>query len=93
MCIEWFLVNLMTFYYASPLSRLKIIPIPLMTKLVTHPNLFVMKTEITAYVMLVQWMYMQLFPEQADEVTPQEISLYFTNRKGSCHNQVKKFIP
>ncbi|XP_072382553.1 protein germ cell-less isoform X1 [Diabrotica undecimpunctata] len=77
-CFKWFLVNLMTYYLHTtrPLSELKTIPISLMAKLVAHPDLFVIQTEYSIYVMLKYWMYYQIFPE-ADEPSINAINEYF----------------
>lgn len=83
MCIEWFLINLMTYFYTPPMSKLRTIPVQLMTKLISHSDLFVMKTEITVYVMLVQWMYLFLHPDETEEISPKDISQFFSKRKSN----------
>lgn len=82
-CIQWFLVNLMTYYYGTNLFMIKAISIPLMTKLISHANLVVMKTEINVYIMLVQWMYLLIHPDVLETVTVQDISNFFTSRTGN----------
>lgn len=81
-CIQWFLVNLMTYYFGTNLITIKVIPIALMTKLVSHANLFVMKTEINVYIMLVQWMYLMIHQDALENVTLQDINNFFTSRTG-----------
>lgn len=76
-CFRWFLVNLMPFYFTHPLKELRTIPIPLMTKLVAHPDLFVIQTEYTVYVMLKYWIYMLEFGN--DEPTINDVNNYFTS--------------
>ncbi|KAL1517798.1 hypothetical protein ABEB36_001522 [Hypothenemus hampei] len=56
-CIRWFLVNLMTHYYNHSNMELSTIPISLMAKLVSHPDLFAIQTEYSIYVMLKCWIY------------------------------------
>lgn len=87
-CIKWFLVNLMTYYYASPVT-LKVIPPPLMKELVANPDLFVMQTEFSIYVMLKYWMYMIIHVPQEDPST-KEISKYFCSRKGKDCDVLEK---
>ncbi|XP_022920674.1 protein germ cell-less [Onthophagus taurus] len=78
--IKWFLVNLMGYFYnLSHLDQLGTIPIDLMSLLVLHPDLCVMKTEITLYVLLTQWMYVQLHPDE--EYSSQEITNFYGSRK------------
>lgn len=82
-CIRWFLINLMGHYYnLNQLEQLRLIPTPLMIKLISHPDLCVMKTEITLYVLLTQWMYLQLHQDEAASVTSLDISNFFMSRKG-----------
>lgn len=80
-CIRWFLINLMGhFYNLSRLEQLRSIPTSLMVKLISHPDLCVMKTEITLYVLLTQWMYLQLHQDESS-VSALEISNYYSLRK------------
>ncbi|CAG9864340.1 unnamed protein product [Phyllotreta striolata] len=81
-CFKWFLVNLMPYYiyYIShPLSDLKTIPVALMEKLVSHPDLCVIQTEYSIYVMLKYWIYLQLHPD-SDEPSMNTVNEYFTSR-------------
>ncbi|KAG5887937.1 hypothetical protein JTB14_003032 [Gonioctena quinquepunctata] len=78
-CFKWFLVNLMPYYFSHPLSSLKTIPVSLMGKLVAHPDLFVIQTEYSIYVMLKYWMYMHLFPD-CEEPTIAMVNEYFCTR-------------
>lgn len=81
-CIKWFLVNLMTYYYYSPpFLNLKMIPVALMTKLLSSPDLFVMQTEFSIYVMLKYWMYMLIYPPLEEPCT-KVINLFYYSRKG-----------
>lgn len=73
----------MTYYYGTNLLPIKTIPLPLMIKLVSHPNLFVMKTEINVYIMLVHWMYLLIHADAPESITPQDISNFFTSRSGT----------
>lgn len=80
-CTRWFLINLMGhFYNLNQLEQLRAIPTSLMMKLVAHPDLCVMKTEITLYVLLTQWMYLQLHHD-TNNVSAQEISNFYASRK------------
>lgn len=81
-CIQWFLVNLMTYYYDSNLFKIKVISLPLMSKLISHSNLFVMKTEINVYIMLVQWMYLLIHTDVPDNITVQDIRNFYNARNG-----------
>ncbi|XP_044765798.1 protein germ cell-less-like [Coccinella septempunctata] len=82
-CFKWFLVNLMTYYFTHPLTNLKTIPIDLMEKLISHPDLFVMQTEYSIYVMLKYWMYLLMNNDCAvGEISSKTINSYFSSRKG-----------
>ncbi|KAK9877195.1 hypothetical protein WA026_016943 [Henosepilachna vigintioctopunctata] len=96
-CFKWFLVNLMTYYFSHPLTNLKTIPTDLMAKLVSHPDLFVMQTEYSIYVMLKYWMYMLTNPHPVEEVSSKIVSNYFSSKKGGLpfllSNEGKNFAP
>lgn len=96
-CFKWFLVNLMTYYFTPPFNHLKVIPTDLMEKLIAHPDLFVMQTEYSIYVMLKCWMYMQL-NENIEEVHCSKVVCnYFASRKGELpfllSREGKRFSP
>ncbi|XP_057671514.1 protein germ cell-less [Diorhabda carinulata] len=78
-CFKWFLVNLMPYYFSFPLLELKTIPVPLMAKLIADPDLFVIQTEYSIYVMLKYWIYMQLFTETED-LSIATVNEYFCSR-------------
>lgn len=80
-CVQWFLLNLMM-YYNNSLNDLRTIPVTLMEHLVGHPGLCVMKTEITLYVLLSQWMYLQTHPECDESIGSRDIAAFYCNRSG-----------
>lgn len=80
-CFKWFLVNLMPYYFNHPISELKSIPITLMSKLVNHPDLFVIQTEYSIYVMLKYWVYLQANPDN-DKPSLKDINSYFSSKSG-----------
>lgn len=79
-CMQWFLVNLMTFYYYGSLCYLRTIPIPLMTRLVANPDLFVVQTEFSLYVMLKFWMFMHVHPDLANDPSIKDINTFYSSR-------------
>ncbi|KAF5296198.1 hypothetical protein FQA39_LY12652 [Lamprigera yunnana] len=79
-CMQWFLVNLMTFYYYGSLCYLRTIPISLMAKLVADSNLFVVQTEFSLYVMLKFWMYMHVHPELTSDPSIKDINSFYSTR-------------
>ncbi|KAJ8924933.1 hypothetical protein NQ315_001096 [Exocentrus adspersus] len=95
-CFKWFLVNLMPYYFNYPMSKLKTIPVSLMAKLVAHPDLFVIQTEYSIYVMLKYWIYLYLFPEK-EEPSISVVNEYFCSRTDKLPylltNEGKQFIP
>lgn len=80
-CFKWFLVNLMPYYFNHPLDELKTIPTSLMAKLISHPDLFVVQTEYSIYVMLKYWVYLQIV---SDDIEPSMVNInnYFCSRSG-----------
>jgi len=80
-CQDWLAVNLLSHLPDHP-ARLREIPPPLMSELVTSPDLFVMQTEFSVYVLLRLWVFLQLHPAW-DTGEPQEAVLqshkYFQN--------------
>lgn len=66
--------------------ELKTIPIQLMTKLVAHPDLFVIQTEYSVYVMLKYWIYMLEHPNETEAPSMVQVNEYFTSRKGKTIN-------
>lgn len=82
----------MTHYFGQNLFAIKVIPIPLMTKLVSNPNLFVMKTEINVYIMLVQWMYLMIHQDASENITLQDINNFFIARTGNIKQLLNQFL-
>nr|XP_023027520.1 protein germ cell-less-like [Leptinotarsa decemlineata] len=80
-CFKWFLMNLMTYYHNKSLSELRTIPISLLSKLVAHPDLVVIQTDYSVYVMLKFWVYLQLFPE-GNVPSLKTVNEYFSSRPG-----------
>lgn len=78
-CFRWFIVNLMPHYFIHDHSELKTIPVELMTKLVAHPDLFVIQTEYSVYVMLKYWMYLIHHPDE-HEPNITVVNEYFCKR-------------
>jgi len=68
-CVEWLSVNLLYHLPDHP-ARLRELPAPLMSQLVSSPDLFVMPTEFSVYVLLRLWVFLQLQPAWCGE--PQE---------------------
>ncbi|KAJ8954095.1 hypothetical protein NQ318_004400 [Aromia moschata] len=95
-CFKWFLVNLMPYYFSHPLSELKTIPVSLMAKLVSHPDLFVIQTEYSIYVMLKYWVYLHLYPDSG-EPSITSVNEYFCSRTDKLPylltNEGKQFVP
>ncbi|CAH1372628.1 hypothetical protein MTP99_014104 [Tenebrio molitor] len=97
-CFKWFLVNLMTYYFSHPVVNLKSIPVPLMAKLVSHPDLFVMQTEYSIYVLLKYWVYILTHPEIGEEApNSKEVNNFFCSRKDEVPylltDEGRKFVP
>lgn len=59
----WLLVNLLSFYHRAP-KWLGHINSDLMVKLVSSPDLYVVQTEFTVYLLLRYWMTLKLFPDE-----------------------------
>ncbi|CAG9770666.1 unnamed protein product [Ceutorhynchus assimilis] len=78
-CIDWFLVNLMSHYFNNSDKDLGKIPKSLMLKLVAHPNLFTIQTEYTVYVMLKYWIYIRNHPNESFPHL-KTVNNYFWNR-------------
>lgn len=79
-CKKWFLVNLMTYYYQ--LLNLQTIPVNFMTELLSSPDLFVMQTEFSIYVMLKYWMYI-LIHSPVDKPCVEDLNTYYGSREGT----------
>ncbi|XP_060535795.1 protein germ cell-less [Cylas formicarius] len=79
-CFKWFLVNLMPHYFSRSHSELRTIPVSLMTKLVAHPDLFVIQTEYSIYVMLKYWMFLIKRGDEGDDPTVSTVNEYFCSR-------------
>ncbi|XP_044735729.1 protein germ cell-less [Chrysoperla carnea] len=65
---KWLLVNLMGYFY-DHVKWLKEVSVELMTQLISSPDLFVIQTEFTIYILLRYWMYLKLHSENDDEYT------------------------
>lgn len=59
--MNWLLVNLLSFY-SKHAKWLRQIDVDLMEKLVGHPDLFVIQTEFSLYMLLRHWMFLHLHP-------------------------------
>lgn len=81
---EWLQTNLLGFF-SKNCKRLKSIEVDLMAALVSSPNLCVMQTEFSLYVMLRSWMFLKLFPdynpEQTEELGEPDHTIYFAKRE------------
>lgn len=62
--MDWLLVNLLSFYSKHP-KWLRQINVDLMEKLVAHPDLFVIQTEFSLYMLLRHWLFLHLHPHDA----------------------------
>ncbi|XP_066250240.1 protein germ cell-less [Euwallacea similis] len=95
-CIRWFLVNLMFHYYTHFDMELRTIPIPLMTKLVAHPDLFTIQTEYSIYVMLKYWIYTMHLPDEGRPAIS-TVNEYYCNREDKTPylytSEGREFIP
>jgi len=60
-CFDWLIMNLLSHLPDHP-SKLRDIPPSLMAALVGSPQLFVMQTEFSVYVLLRLWVFLQLHP-------------------------------
>ncbi|PSN37223.1 Protein germ cell-less [Blattella germanica] len=80
---KWLLVNLLSLFPDHP-KRLHDISVELMEKLVSCPELFVMQTEFSLYVLLRIWVYMQLHPDKdpSNRESASEAHQFFQNREG-----------
>jgi len=85
-CVDWLSINLLYHLPDHP-ARLRELPPALMAELVSSPNLFVMQTEFSVYVLLRLWVFLQLQPAWRGE--PQEAVLqshkYFQGLEGRQH--------
>uniref|UniRef100_A0A336MSM2 CSON004496 protein n=1 Tax=Culicoides sonorensis TaxID=179676 RepID=A0A336MSM2_CULSO len=81
---EWLQTNLLGFFSKNS-NRLKSIDVELMTALVSSPDLCVMQTEFSLYIVLRSWMYLKLFPdynpEKGDKEVAQDHTTYFSRRQ------------
>ncbi|XP_037032912.1 protein germ cell-less [Bradysia coprophila] len=59
---QWLLLNLLSFLQKHP-RWLQQVNTELMTALVSSPDLFVVQTEFTLYLLLRQWLILKLFPD------------------------------
>ncbi|PNF30590.1 hypothetical protein B7P43_G06130 [Cryptotermes secundus] len=78
---KWLLINLLS-YFPEQSKNLREISVDLMEKLISNPDLFVMQTEFSIYVLLRFWMFLQLHPERdSSRESVLEAQQYFQNRK------------
>lgn len=81
---EWLQMNLLGFFCKNN-KRLSSIDVDLMTALVSSPNLCVMQTEFSLYIVLRSWMFWKLFPDHSTEKTEKDAqvdhSTYFAKRE------------
>lgn len=79
---KWLLVNLMS-YFSDHVRWLREVPLDLMIKLIESPDLFVIQTEFTIYILLKYWLYLTLHPDceltDANDLKPQK---FFRDRMG-----------
>lgn len=59
--MNWLLVNLLSFY-TKHAKWLRQIDVDLMEKLVSHPDLVVIQTEFSLYLLLRHWLFLHLHP-------------------------------
>jgi len=90
-CLSWLKVNLLSHMPEHP-DRLREIPPDLMADLVSSPELFVMQTEFSVYVLLRLWLYLKF--HQGWEGNPQEAvqksHKYFQDRR--VRTKTKRFF-
>ncbi|KAG8228741.1 hypothetical protein J437_LFUL007076 [Ladona fulva] len=82
-CLNWLKVNLLSNMLEYP-KKLREISTTLMTLLVASPDLFVMQTEHSVYIMLKFWLFLWLHPSWEGSFSNglPEAQSYFQNRKG-----------
>lgn len=64
--IKWLLVNLLHYYHRHQ-RWLRSISIPLMQQLVQHPDLYLIQTEFSLYMLLRHWLYLHLKQQQQEQ--------------------------
>ncbi|KAK9506782.1 hypothetical protein O3M35_008655 [Rhynocoris fuscipes] len=75
--MEWFLMNL-TDYFVKNASRLQDIDIDLMSSIVSHPDLFVIPSELALYNLLKKWVYCRLHPDKdSNAASMTDVENYF----------------
>lgn len=78
---KWLLVNLLGFF-SKHTNKLRFIEIGLMEKLVASPELCVMQTEFSLYIVLRCWLFLKLVPDwDPDKVSTGEPSSFFSKRE------------
>ncbi|XP_046392711.1 protein germ cell-less isoform X2 [Ischnura elegans] len=82
-CLNWLKVNLLSNMMDFP-KKLRDISPSLMSLLVGSPDLFVMQTEFSVYIMLKFWLFLQLHPTWEGNFSDglPEAQKYFQSRKG-----------
>lgn len=81
---DWLLANLLSFY-TKQWKWLRQINVELMHQLIVHPDLFVMQTEFSIYILLRFWMFYNLNPdfERLDKDDPLKNPIhFFAQREG-----------
>lgn len=81
-------MNLLSFY-AKHSKWLRLISIDLMEQLVSSPDLFVVQTEFSLYLLLRYWVFLKLFPQHEDENEKKQHHLkYFSTLDSKKNNQI-----
>ena len=92
-CVDWLNVNLLSHLPDHP-ARLREVSPALMSDLVSSPDLFVMQTECSVYVLLRLWVFLQLHPAWDGE--PQQAvnasQRYFKSIQLDCEDQTRYFL-
>lgn len=82
---KWLEVNLLSYYTDRPV-KLRKFSSKLLTELVSSPDLFVMQTEYSVYLLLRAWLYFNIYRNSDNEppnsVEPSDINAYFYEREG-----------
>lgn len=80
---KWLEVNLLNFFTDRPL-KLEKFTNNLLTLLVSSPNLFVLQTEFSLYMLLRMWLYTKISScekEALENSTVEDVAAFFINRK------------
>lgn len=82
---KWLEVNLLSYYIDRP-NKLRKFSSQLLTRLVSSPNLFVMQTEFSVYMLLRLWLYINVVRKEyfsSDE--HEDLTLFFSSREGKLN--------